>query len=314
MITTSKRTIKELWRTDRRFLFLMLFISIVVYYVNKNYNLSLRIPSGSLQVTGLFIAFFLVFMSKKSYERWWEARIIWGDIVNKSRSWAMQVNHLINDKKIPLRTSDQDFLKIKQKLIYRQISFVNALRLHLRRQDNFSELKKYISEEEYSQLKNKTNIPTHILDIQAKDIDELIPGGVEGTIVQTELNKILKDLYDFQGMSERIKNTVFPKPYGFFARAIGFVYILILPFYLIRRFLGPEISDLDFFAIPLVIFICLVFYSLTKLSEQYEKPFENSPHDIPLTEICRTIEVDLKELLGEETPIFPGPEKEGVIY
>lgn len=286
MITSSRRTIKELWKTERIFLFLILFISIAVYYTNKNYNLSLRIPSGSLQVTGLFIAFFLVFMSQKSYERWWEARIIWGDLVNKSRSWAMQINHLLNENKLQLRTSGRSITDIKKKLIFRQIFFVNALRIHLRKGGDFSSIKKFVDEKEYSLLMTKVNIPTHILDIQAREIDELIPGGMEGTIIHTELNRILKDLYDFQGMSERIKNTVFPKPYTFFARAIVYVYILILPFYLIHRFLGPETSDLDFFAIPLVVFICLVFYSLTKLSEQYENPFENSVHDIPLTEIC----------------------------
>ena len=314
MITTKKRTFIELWKADRGFFFLILSLSVILYYVNSNYNISLEIPSGSLQVIGLFIAFFLVFMSQKSYERWWEARMIWGDVVNKSRSWALQVNHLLDNEKLKLKlggTSIQDFRK---NLIYGQIGFVNALRIHLRRQGDFSGIREYFSDDEFDLMSNKANIPTQILDLQASKVNKALDGGVEEVIVQTELNQVLKDLYDSQGMSERIKNTVFPKPYTFFSRMIVYVYVIILPIYLINAFLSDSITDLDFFAVPLVVFICLVFYSLTKLAGQYENPFENTVHDIPLTAICHTIEVDLKELLGEDTGKVLSQKEDGVVF
>ncbi len=313
MITSSKRTLRELWAADKKFLFLMLPLSILFFIINKNYNLSLGIPHGSLQVIGLFIAFFLVFMNQKSYERWWEARIIWGDLVNKSRSWALQVNYLLNKVKLDLDLEDEKIAAIKKELIDRHIGFVHALRIHLRKQSDYSELNHFISDSELKELKEKTNIPTHLLDQQGKRVNEVVPGGVEGIMVQRELNQVLKDFYDCQGMAERIKNTVFPKPYSFFARLIVYVYIFLLPIYLVSEFLADDFTDLDFFAIPLVIFICFVFFSLTKLAEQYENPFENSPHDIPLTTICRTIEVDLKELIGE-TPRDEGQKEEGVYF
>ncbi len=314
MITTNTRTFLELLRADRGFFFGILFFSVVLYYINENYNLALEIPSGSLQVIGLFIAFFLVFMSQKSYERWWEARMIWGDIVNKSRSWAMQVNHMIDAEKLNLELEGKDAQSIKRDLIYGQIGFVNALRIHLRRQGDFSPVKDFFSEKEYLEMNGRANFPTQVLDLQASKVKHLLKKGVEEMIVQAELNKVLKDLYDCQGMSERIKNTVFPKPYTFFARLIVYVYVIILPIYMINSFLSDSVTDLDFFAVPLVVFISLVFFSLTKLAEQYENPFENTVHDIPLTAICNTIEVDLKELCGEEVkPHTPNVSK-GVVF
>ena len=313
MITTKQRTFIELLKADRGFFFGILSLTVILYYVNENYNLVLEIPTGSLQVVGLFIAFFLVFMSQKSYERWWEARMIWGDVVNKSRSWAMQVNHLLDPEKVKLKLADKDLSAFRKELIYGQIGFVNALRLHLRKQKDFSKVKAFFTDEEFEFIASKTNIPTQILDLQASKVRYALGEGVEEVIVQAELNKVLKDLYDFQGMSERIKNTVFPKPYTFFARLIVYVYVIILPIYLINAFLGDANTDLDFFAIPLAVFICLVFYSLTKLAEQYENPFENTVHDIPLTAICNTIEVDLRELCGEKPEKLAADDKPGVI-
>ncbi len=313
MITNSKRAIKEMWKTERAFLVVLTLFTVPLYYINVNYNLTLEIPSGSLQVIGLFIAFFLVFMGQKSYERWWEARMIWGDIVNKSRSWAMQVNHLMSEK-VDFKLDGQNLDDFKKSLILRQIGFVNALRLHLRRQNDWEQIKPFFTESEFLDLLEKANVPTHILDLQAYELKRAIPGGTEGVLIQAELNTVLKDLYDGQGKSERIKNTVFPRPYTFFARLIVYVYIFILPIYLIREFLHGGITDLDFVAIPLVLFICFVFYSLIRLAGQYENPFENTVHDIPLTAICNTIEIDLRELVGDKAPQKLKADDEGVIF
>ena len=140
---------RHLWREMRKELFLMLLISCLAYYFHHHvYSFELDIPEGALGIFGLAITVFIIFRTNKVYERWWEARIIWGQIVNDSRTWAMKVMALINADTAYEGISDQQVSKVQKELIHRHLAFINALRMHLRRQEDWDELAEYLAPEE----------------------------------------------------------------------------------------------------------------------------------------------------------------------
>lgn len=292
-------------------------LSVGVFALHKYIKIpSLNIPFNAVATLSTALAIYLGFKNNNAYERWWEARKIWGLIVNYSRSWAREVLTMI----LPNGNQGEELSKLQHRLLYRHIAFVNALRVFLRKQHDYNksnitelvevsngydEIKKFISEKEYGEAMTKKNPPNYLLQLQGDDLKTAFENGWLTDFRFIKLSETLTEFNNHQGMSERIKNTPLPRPYSFFSRVFVTIHGTLIPF--------AFIEELDWVNIPLSILINFVFLALDYVGERTEDPFENRMDDTPLTAISQTVEENVKEMYGDiDLPIKHG-EKMGVI-
>ena len=271
-----------------------------------NYHV-LVLPAIPVTILGGALAIFLGFKNSSAYDRWWEARKIWGAIVNDSRSIGMEMVTYGT----PGNEQDNTELKVWIKTgIYRQIGWTYALRSKLRGEKNCEELEEWLSETEVQRLKEMTNIPTQILVEQGKHVSYAFKKGWIEEFRFNALMSTIKKLYDDQGKCERIKNTVFPFYYNYFTNFFLWLFTLCLPFALVGKIESMLV-------IPVSVAISFAFAILNKTGIVTETPFEGRASDTPMSSICRAIEIDLMEMI-DEMNTKPGLEdtigRFGVIY
>ena len=272
-------------------------LSVAVYFLYHNQQLEkVVLPFSVAAILGSALAIFLAFRNNNSYSRWWEARTIWGNIINNSRIFARQIianaDNAVAIGKVSQTLADD----YKKELIYRQIAFAHALRLHLRGQTSWEELSSFLSPKEIEALANKSNKPNYLLQNQGIRIKEGMRSELLGAFDNISLEPTLSGFNNFQGACERIKNTPLLRQYHFFTKLFMVVFMAILPFSLIGDFNKMGIPEL---MIPVSMLVSFVFGVMGKVGEVNEDPFENRITDVPMTSICNTIERDLKEMLEE---------------
>ena len=269
------------------------------FVVTKIFNIKdAALPVVPVTILGGGLAIFLGFRNNAAYDRWWEARKIWGAIVNSSRTFGIEVLTFMT-----LRNSTPDKIdelkRIQKRIIYRHIAFINALRLSLRNKNNWDEIKSLLGEVEFELLLKSPNKATFLNHRQATDLLFAFEHGFIEDFRHMALMNELKDFYVHQGMAERIKKTVFPFYYTYFTQVFLWLFIILLPFSLT--------GTMNFMSIPLSMAISFVFYILDKSGNITEVPFENTASDTPMTTICKSIEIDLRHMLDETN--LPEPEK-----
>jgi putative membrane protein len=254
-----------------------------VYFDLSGISLPFSVP----MIMGTVISLLLGFRSNQAYDRWWEARTVWGAIVNDSRTLARQIKTLSKEA----YQGDELFF-FKQRFIKRQIAWCHSLNRTLRGQDAVEGLDKYLVKRDLHYIKNFTNKPMAIVELHGNDIQQAMENGWINTFQQVEIDKTLTRLTDSMGKCERIKNTVFPATYSLYIHFSLIVFFVLLPFSLI------EVFGVIFF-IPALIAIATVFFLIEKMAIHLQDPFENKPTDTPMTAICNTIERDLKQVINE---------------
>lgn len=252
----------------------------------------LDLPVVPVTVIGSALAIFLGFRNNSAYDRWWEARKIWGGIVNTSRTLSSFIMTFPSKKHGNASLSEIE--KWRESIIYRQICWLYMLKFHLRKQTKYDKVLEYMGKEEFDELMQKSNKPAQLLHNQNQAISYGYEQGMVDSFRHMELAKLVKELYSLQGMCERIKNTVFPFYYNYFTKVFLWIFIVCLPFSL-----APLMG---FMAIPMSIAISFVFYILDKSGEITEDPFEGRAADTPMSTITRSIEIDLLEMLGQKSP------------
>jgi len=272
-------------------------LSIIVFCLYDYGHLEkVSLPFSIAAILGSALAIFLAFRNNNSYSRWWEARSIWGSIINNSRILARQIianaDNAVSIGKANLEQAET----YKKELIYRQIAFAHALRLHLRQQNNWQELAHLVGEKEFASLISKNNKPNYLLQNQGIRIKEGARVEILGAFDNISLEPTLAGFNNFQGSCERIKNTPLLRQYHFFTKVFQLVFMSVLPFALIADFSKMGVSWL---MIPVSVLIAFIFGVMGKVGEVNEDPFENRITDVPMTSMCNTIERDLKEMLGE---------------
>ncbi|MEI6947042.1 bestrophin family ion channel [Paraflavisolibacter sp. H34] len=279
----------------------------------------LGLPFGPISLIGTAVAFYVGFKNNSSYERLWEARKIWGSVVNTSRTFAVALLDYLQPGK------DLDYEKLKEHkhiLVYRHIAFVNALRIQLRNrklwevkndpftkivreetpfshQNLLAEIKQFLHDDEAEMLYNKANTATHIVRKQSEHLLYLYQQGCLDTFKHVELGRMIGQLYDQQGACERIKGYPFPRQYAFFSEVFVWLLAIVLPFGLVGE-LGKIGEGYVWLTVPMTVLISWIFYVMEVVGDKSENPFEGGINDIPMTAICRTIEIDLREMLGEK--------------
>ena len=295
IIHYSKNPVKQLIGVsyhNRVAIFLFAVFAVSAYYLcsYKGYEF-INVPAVPVSILGGALAIFLGFRNSSAYDRWWEARKVWGSIVNNSRSLGLE---LIT---YPIGKNEEEEGVIEEwrrECVMRHIGWLYTLNAQLRKKP--VELKPYLNDHDIELLKGKNIIAAQILVIQGNAIDNAFRRGWIEEFRFNSLIGTLKKFYDDQGKAERIKNTIFPFYYNYFTNFFLWLFTISLPFAL-----STVMSN--WLMIPLSIAISFAFYILNKSGVITETPFEGSASDTPLTTICRTIEIDLLQMLDtDEVP------------
>ncbi|MBE99694.1 bestrophin family ion channel [Flavobacterium coralii] len=256
-------------------LYIILFATAIGFVDMHPWLKGVTIPVGIPALLGTAVSLLLAFRTSQSYERWWEARIIWGAIVNDSRTLVRLSLQFLSKEE-----ADQ--------IAMRQVIWVYSLSESLRRQPFSIYVVDYL---ERNRIK-ATNIPNALLDEHSKQIKVANSNGQVSDFGQIQLNEIVTRLCDSMGRCERIKNTVFPRSYSVLLHTLIYVFAAMLPFGLDDEQLLVEVI--------LTILIPVIFLSIEKTAIIMQDPFENSPADTPMTKLCQTIEINLTEMCGLE--------------
>ncbi|MEZ4240378.1 MAG: bestrophin family ion channel [Myxococcota bacterium] len=234
-------------------------------------------------LVGLALSIFLGFRNSACYERWWEGRKLWGRLVNTSRSYARQVLTLV-------RSDDPAAAALHRELVDRHAAYVHALRLHLREQRTWEELAPFLPAGELDALRTQRNVPYALTCRQAERHREAMDRGWLDPFHLPVLEAALTDLLDIQGGCERIKNTPVPLAYTELTHRIVALYVLCLPF--------GVIDTVGALTPVVVVMVAFCFLGLDAVGSQIENPFEEDPNDLPLSQLSRMIENDVRQRVG----------------
>ena len=260
-------------------LFLWDIVVTVAYY-----RLPIHAPSLPLQLPGTVLALFLGFRVNSAYQRWWEGRVLWGAMINASRSLARFAANILPDEGVDLKRS----------IVLRQIAYVNALRCQLRCHDVDGAVLRMLSKGEAEPALARTNVANGLLDGMGRRVDDARRHDWIDTIQQATFERVLVAITDAQGGMERLKNTPLPNQYRFLPSFFTRLFCVLLPIGLVETLgvatpVGSTITG-------------LMFLAVLRIGDDLADPFANTVHDVPLTAMCRTIEIDLLQAIGDAAP------------
>ena len=278
-VPSLRRIASEVWK-PLTILFIWDCAVTVTYYL-----LPFHAPELPLTIFGSALALFLGFRSNSAYQRWWEARTLWGAMINASRNIARAARNFLPDPQAR---------DLKREIVKRQIAYVNALRCQLRRQPIGEDVTKFLEEQDTGKALARVNAANGLLDSTGRRIDMARREGMIDTIQQTQMEAVLVDIANAQGGMERLKNTPLPVQYRFLPTIFTHIFCIALPIGLVET-LG--------FATPLGSTVAgLMFLAVLRIGDDLVDPFANTVHDNPLTAMCRTIEIDLLQSIGDPAP------------
>ena len=258
-----------------------------------------------LTIYGTILSLYLAFKTNESYNRWWEARILWGNLLNTSRIFARQVITLITLNHTNHVNSPEELRKLHKTLIYRQIGYANAIRMHLRGKYDWEQLAAFIPQKELLHYQEVANVPTQINQKQGNMLRDIFDKENSKDFRHIQFDKTLNEFYQIQGGCERINNTIFPQLYNYFTMAFVWLFVILLIISLADEF--------DFQTLIVRSIVGYVFITLEKLGRSLKDPFEGENQDTPMSALCRTIEIDLKQQLGESDVPKPAKPVNGVL-
>ncbi|MBP6686554.1 MAG: hypothetical protein KA160_01745 [Lacibacter sp.] len=318
-IINPKVIIQFAWRLQA----VVFVISGLVFVLYDFFHIkSIAIPFLPVSTIGTAVAFYVGFKNNSAYDRLWEARRIWGSITNASRMWGAMVMDVVAS-----RHDSPEAAKVKKQLLYRHITWMNMLRLQLRRNPVFKEswyvsspklqvvkdvfgdekfehhvyeiMSKFLNADERKAVEHKANIASALMKLQNEELIRLKNKGWLDEYEHSDMSKLILEFYNQQGASERIKSFPFPRQYASFSTVFVFIFIALLPFSLIGE-LAKLNAEINWMVMPFSMLIAWVFSVMEQIGDASENPFDNGVNDIPMTAICRNVEIELREMLGEK--------------
>lgn len=291
-IRLTKIIITNSWKT----LVVVILISTASYFFNEYILINyFEFPAIIPAIIGPALAFFIGFNNNQAYDRWWEARKIWGALVNDSRTWARQ---MVYNTSASQPENENDLNNLKRRTVFRHIAFLYALKDSLRGEKNKYH-NKFLTPKEAKLVELESNVPNALLNIQSKDLEYMYNMGYVDGYKFIEFNKMIVKFCDEMGMSERIKNTVFPTSYNHYTRI--FIWLLVVSIIFVSdKSIGP-------WSILIGVFVGYIFMITQSIGQIILNPFDPIPSGISLDQITRTIEINLLETLGESN--IPEPVK-----
>ncbi|OUJ73391.1 bestrophin family protein [Hymenobacter crusticola] len=246
------------------------------------------IPGQLATILGSAISLILAFKINQSYDRWWEARKVWGAIVNDSRSFALQVKAFLLDDLLGAAAAQA---AVKQ-LVHRQIAWCYSLSQALRGEDATANLASLLTAEELAYIRQHNNKPLALLALHANHLKALRQQQALESYEHVQLDSTLVRLCDSMGKAERINSTVFPMTYRLLVHMFIYLFLVALSLSLVET--------VGLVEVPILLAFATIFFLLEKTATYLQDPFRNKPTDTPMTAISRTIEINLKQLLDEK--------------
>ena len=280
---------------------LVIFLySVFVSWVDARIHLEdFDLPVAFATLPGAFVGVLLAFRTNSSYGRWWEARILWGRIVNDSRSWVRQLVSFSGD-------ADDVSVELVKRMAYRHIAWCYALTRSLRKQPALEDIDGFIDSDEFSLLKIPSNVPNALLLSQGKDLRRLRDRETIDEWQFVALEETLVRLTDSMGGCERIRNTPFPPHYSTWIHFLIYLFIILLPF----SFVDAPALVMTLVTVP----VALGYLIIERVAMYLENPFSEILTGTPMTTLSRTIEINIRQMLGEsETPPELVPEND-ILY
>jgi len=265
-------------------------------YASHRWEPLVALPFSIAATLGGALAIFIGFRNNNAYARWWEARTLWGGIVNSSRVLARLIITFTDSHAHQPNHDAARSACFKREMVYRTIAWAHAMRLHLRGQGDWSQVTALMPPEERDVIAQAANKPNLIMQGMGQRIYRAMADGTLGGFDSFQMEGQLLALANYQGGCDRIKNTPLLRQYHYFTRLFLQVFIVLLPLCLVADL---ERMGIGWAVVPLAVLIGFVFAIIGKVGEVNEDPFEGRITDVPLTAICNTIERDLRELLGE---------------
>lgn len=283
-------------------------------FLADNYNMDISLPWQPVSVIGIAVSFYLGFKNNSSYDRAWEARKIWGSLVNNSRTFGSAVCAFVQGENAP---------EIKKEIIYRHLAWLTALRYQLRlskswehtedrlkgkynptiSEEYFEELDKeiiqYITEDEFQTYRRKSNVATQILHRQSVMLQDLREKNYFDDFRHMRLHDLIRSFYEDQGKSERIKNFPFPRQYASVAYWMTVIFCIIVPLGMLDIFTDVH-GSLRWMYVFLSGLVIWIFFLMELIGDYSENPFEGTYNDVPISSIARTIEIDLREMFNDK--------------
>lgn len=327
-----------IWTRYETFLFLLISVAWVLAFFFLDLAW-LRIPWTPLALIGTAVAFVIGFQNNAAYGRIWEARKIWGGIINSSRTFGMFVKDMVNNEHAKTPLTKEELKHEIKTLTYRHIGWITALRHAMRvlkpwettsshktntewgftppeRKTSLEDdLKPYLCESDLEYISDKDNKQTAILNLQSRHLKKLEEKGIIWEFSFLELENVLKELFDLQGKSERIKNFPYPRQFATLNHYFMWVFVFLLPLALVPQFgdIGRNVIEsypiigkfFIWFSIPFYIAVAWVFHTMERIGRTGENPFEGTANDVPISTIARGIEIDLRQNLGETKDEIP---------
>ncbi|QBG87231.1 bestrophin family protein [Xanthomonas oryzae] len=280
----------QVWRC-LALLFVWDVLITIIYYV-----LPFRAPALPLTIFGSALALFLGFRANSTYQRWWEGRVLWGQMINASRNLVrLSVSML----------SAPDTAALGRAIALRQIAYVNVLRCQLRRLPVATALQPPLDADEVAAVSTRTNVANGLLDITGRSVEQARRDGWIDSIQQASVERILVDIANAQGGMERLKNTPLPYQYRFYPNLFTRLFCVLLPIGLVETLqyatpVGSTVAG-------------LMFLAVLKIGDELVDPFANTIHDLPVDAMCRTVEIDALQAIGEPAP-EPMQPVDGVLW
>jgi len=260
-------------------------ISLILTFLHEIGHIHTPLTLQALSLMGLALGIFLGFRNNTSYDRFWEGRRLWGALVNVSRTLTRDLLTVLPPTPEGTPSADQ------RRQIYRVLGFVHALRMSLRDQMNLETLRPLLADTDLEQLRSHTNVPNGILQLLAREHQRLAASGQLSEYWSVLLAERLSALSDVQGGCERIRNTPIPHSYSILIHSIVALYVFALPFGLV--------VSLHYFTPVVVLMVAYTFLGLDAVGDELEDPFGEDLNDLPLATISRTVEINLRQMLGE---------------
>jgi len=244
-------------------------------------NAKISLPLMPLTLLGSALVVLISFRNSSAYARWWEARTLWGLLVNSSRSFARQVLTLIDDE-------GEDSNPIKATLLRRHVAYVNSLAAHVRGAPCPPEVSAFLSHEEYERRGSTNNFANDILNGSAALLAKEYKAGRLDSIRLARLESTMVDISNCQGGMERIANTPLPYPYVYFPRLFISLFCLIVPIGLVE--------SLGWFTPLASTVVGFMLLAIERIGTDLQSPFRHSEHQIRMEELCANIEKNLESM------------------
>lgn len=259
-------------------LLLALYSGAIAYFEMEIYNVNTKEATILHSLLGFVLSLLLVFRTNTAYERWWEGRKAWGELINNSRNFAMKIKAISG-----ISEKERNTLGL---LIS---NYVFALKDHLRNEKNINHLEE-CEGLLLDEVDKKSHIPNFVAYKIQKNLNTLLEDGKISGEQLIILNPEWKALTDVCGACERIKNTPIPYSYSIFLKKFIFLYIMTLPIGFVAVF--------DYWIMPVTSLIFYVLTSLELIAEEIEDPFGKDSNDLPTEEISLRIKMNVKEILN----------------